>query len=77
MIKRKSKHEFRVHLAGIAPKPLTAAELPETIDWCTDTFGSSGRDKKYRWRYGWTQHREGMFYFRSENDALFFVLKWS
>jgi len=75
MIKRKSKHEYQVNM-GIR-SPYTPEELKETIDWCTEIFGPSGRNKKLRWRYGWTERNEDKFYFRHEKDALFFFLKWA
>ncbi len=77
MVERKSKHEYRVHLSKITPHPTTAEELREAQNWCTDTFGPGGRNKKYRWRYGWVQRTTDIFYFRNEKDAMFFVLKWS
>lgn len=77
MIERKSKHEYRVHLSRITPKPTTVDELKEAIDWCITTFGPGGRNKKCRWRYGWVHRSADYFYFRNEKDALFFVLRWS
>jgi hypothetical protein len=44
-------------------------------DWCTQTFGTGGRHRWMRWRFGWT-HTDRNFYFKSERDAMFFVLKW-
>jgi hypothetical protein len=80
MIIRKSKHEFRVTLTG-----LVTNDRHETKDWCTTTLGPGGRNKKCRWRYGWTQTSlspgwtqttTDIFYFKSEKDALHFALRW-
>ena len=72
MITRKSKHEYRVSLKGLA-----TTDLHETRDWCSNILGPGGRNKKCKWRYGWTQHNDDMFYFKTEKDALHFVLRWS
>lgn len=77
MIKRKSKHEFRVSLGDTGLVPYTPGGLDEVKNWCAETFGSGGRNKKCRWRYGWIHRQEDYFYFKSEKDALFFVLRWS
>lgn len=72
MIIRKSKHEFRVTLTG-----LMTNDRHETKEWCTTTLGPGGRNKKCKWRYGWTQTTNDIFYFKSEKDALHFALRWA
>ena len=75
MIKRKSKHEYQVSLGIRAP--YTPKDLQETLEWCKDTFGPGGRNKRYRWRYGWIDRYSDTFYFRRQSDAVLFVLRWS
>lgn len=75
MIQRKSRYEYKVSLP--LSKPYTREELYEVIDWCKKTFGEGGRNKKYRWRYGWVDRVNDTFYFRNEKDALYFVLRWT
>lgn len=48
----------------------------EMVDWCTTAYGTGGRSKKYRWRFGWTD-KHNTFYFKSSKDAMMFVLRWS
>lgn len=50
--------------------------VAEIREWCTSTFGKGGSSKKYKWRYGWI-HDDGRFYFKFEEDAALFVLRWS
>jgi hypothetical protein len=66
MIVRKSRHEFVVTVPS---------HTKDLIDWCTEHFGPGGRNKKFRWRYGWTNNFH--YYFRSEQDALLFTLRWA
>ena len=77
MITRKSKHEYRISFGKTVPKPYTPEELRQALKWCEEIFGPSGRNKKYRWRFGWADRYEDYFYFRTEKDALFFLLRWS
>lgn len=77
MIERKSKHEFRVKLGDTSIVPYTAQGLREVIEWCTEIYGPGGRNKKYKWRYGWVHRDKDVFYFREEKDAFFFTLRWS
>lgn len=75
MIIRKSKNEFKVN----APlnSPVTAENIDEMRQWCTNIFGQGGRNKKCGWRYGWVDRTHNSFYFRTEKDALFFTLRWA
>lgn len=75
MIKRKSKHEFRISVGDTSLVPYTANDLHNLKDWCKQQFGEPG--KKARWRYGWVYRDTDTFYFRDEKDALFFALRWS
>ena len=77
MIKRKSKHEFRIGMGSTSLVPYTPEQLREVRDWCTEVFGPGGRNSKCKWRYGWVNREEDTFYFRNEKDALFFMLRWS
>lgn len=74
MITRKSKHEYQVKVP--INKPLANDDLQEMIHWCTQTFGQGGRNKKSRWRYGWLTRYADTFYFKTERDAMYFVLRW-
>ena len=64
-------------LGDTSQVPYTPTGIREVIDWCTETYGPGGRNKKYRWRYGWVYREKDTFYFRTEKDALFFALRWS
>lgn len=84
MITRKSKHEWRVEVPLTREITKSNQEWEDMIDWCHKTFGPGGRNKKYRWRFGWTRRARDIdrlyvdtFYFRNEKDAMFFVLRWS
>jgi len=77
MITRKSKHEYRINFGKIVSKPYTPEDLRQALKWCAEVFGPSGRNKKYRWRFGWADREADYLYFRTEKDALFFVLRWS
>lgn len=48
----------------------------ELREWCTQIFGPGGRNKKYRWRYGWT-NTANTYYFKNAKDATMFILRWS
>ena len=75
MITKISKHEYKVAVPLV--KPVTVEDLDDMRKWCTSTFGTGGRNLKYRWRYGWISGISDSFYFRNEKDALFFVLRWA
>ena len=77
MIKRISKHEFRISLGDTSLVPYTPEQLEEVRNWCTEVFGPGGRNPKYKWRYGWVYRQKDTFYFRNEKDAMFFLLRWS
>jgi hypothetical protein len=57
-------------------KDNTSEDLREVRDWCTKVFGQGGRNKKCKWRYGWVHREKDTFYFRTEEDAVFFALRW-
>lgn len=71
-ITRKSKHEWRVLLDR---KKHNDIEINDVYDWCAEQFGTGGRNKKCLWRFGWTGS-DDVFYFKKEQDALFFALRW-
>ena len=77
MIERKSKHEYRVCLGNTSLVPYTPGQLHEVLEWCQAIYGPGGRNKKYKWRYGWLARGKDTFYFRNEKDALFFTLRWN
>lgn len=56
---------------------MSANDVHTMRDWCRETFGEGGRNPKCQWRYGWTQHDNDIFYFRTEKDALYFDLRWA
>lgn len=69
---RVSGHEYRVEI----PK---SVDLDEASAWCCEKFGSEGRGLKHAWRYGWVGYfdmKKHTFYFRKQQDALFFTLRW-
>ena len=52
------------------------SEHYEIIKWCEEQFGPGGRNKKCRWRYGWTSS-DNVYHFKQAKDAMLFVLRWS
>lgn len=48
----------------------------ELREWCEQMFGPGGRNKKYRWRYGWTD-TENTYHFKNAQDATLFILRWA
>ena len=77
MIKRKSKHEFRISMGDTSLVPYTANDLQEVRDWCTEIFGPGGRNNKCKWRYGWVHRDKDTFYFKNPEDAVLFALRWA
>jgi len=77
MIVRKNKNEYRVELGKVLSYPYTLDDINSIMEWCKDNFGFSGTGKNNKWRYGWVQGASDYFYFKSEKDALYFVLRWS
>lgn len=63
------------HIVIISPR-WASDELSKVRDWCAEMFGPGGRNKKYRWRYGWTDTKS-TFYFKDEKDATLFTIRWS
>lgn len=60
------KHEWVV---TIPPR-----DCIEIIQWCADTLGDAGHNRKYRWRHNqlnWTR-----LYLRHEEDVTLFILRW-
>lgn len=64
---------------------LPHSQNKEIIDWCRETFGESGRDRKYRWRANWadqsTSHSHNnnhgpRIFLRKECDVVLFNLRW-
>ena len=62
-----------------------SADVNEVRRWCTDKFGYS--DSKYwfgRWCWNFSydrdkglRHSEYYFYFKEEQDAVLFALRWA
>jgi len=50
--------------------------LAEILTWCEKMFGRGSRNSKSVWRHGWTEKFFTM-YFKHENDAMTFMLRWS
>jgi hypothetical protein len=48
-------------------------EVQEAAKWCIDTFGRSRDQTPTNWR--WTE-KDKAFFFRYENDAFLFRLRW-
>lgn len=51
-----------------------SVRVDQAFDWCKAQWGQGGRDKP--WRYGWGIEKH-YFYFVKEEDAVFFMLRWS
>ena len=66
---RKSKYKHKITV----PKASINRE-EEMREWCEQSYGPGGR--KQRWRFGWIQN-DSTFYFKSDKDAMMFVLRWS
>jgi hypothetical protein len=77
MIERKSKNQYRIELGKVLPKPYTTENKDEVMQWCKEHFGPGGRHTNCKWRYGWVERTSDYLYFKSEQDALYFVLRWS
>ena len=69
---RKGKNKHKVSFY-----PAEADQEHEPIRaWCAEHFGPGGRNKQYRWRYGWTDHTN-VYYFKHEQDLTMFMLRWA
>ncbi len=77
MIVRKSKNQYRIELGKVLSKPYDNQDKNEVMEWCKEHFGPGGRNSHCKWRYGWVDRTSDFFYFKSEQDALYFVLRWS
>lgn len=55
------------------PTDPTAFEIDEMIAWCTERFGPPDSKVGARWD---TSTTTGRFFFRDENDALEFRMRW-
>ncbi len=77
MIVRKSKNQYSIELGKVLSKPYTTEDKDEVMQWCKEHFGIGGRHTNCKWRYGWVDRTSDFFYFKSEQDALYFVLRWS
>lgn len=51
-----------------------SAPTEDIIQWCYDTMGEAGHDRKYRWRMKWADRN--MIFLRNEQDVLLFRLRW-
>lgn len=54
--------------------------IPDMDRWCCETFGDPGRNNNKRWRRSHLYHRTDKlywkYYFKHEEDATWFLLKW-
>lgn len=77
MIEQTRKNEYRITLQKALGRSIPFKEI---LDWCRQTFGPCGKDKK--WRFGWDgghnffDTSKSFIYFTNEADALFFVMRW-
>lgn len=77
---RKSKYKYKVTM----PSNWDNGH-DEMIDWCTQSFGTGGRHKKFRWRFGLPGEKFEAhanvnymdFLFDSKLDAMIMCLKWN
>lgn len=51
------------------------AKFEHVYDWCTNTFGRCSYP--ITGDHGWAVIRPGVFSFKNEEDAAFFMLRWS
>jgi len=66
------KGEWKVELPwGIGPRQIFIAEFD---NWCIETFGPCGLNRKYRWRKANTKYRT--YFFRDESDLTLLTLRW-
>jgi hypothetical protein len=77
MIVRKSKNQYRIELGKVLSKPYGPEDKHEVMEWCKEHFGTGGRNRHCKWRYGWVEKTSDYFYFKNEQDAMYFVLRWS
>lgn len=70
--KRKGKNK---HIVLFTPAQDDQEHEPVRA-WCTEHFGPGGRNKQYRWRYGWTDITN-VYYFKHEKDLTMFMLRWA
>lgn len=68
-VERRSKYKVKVTIQGDHNRDAIH-------NWLYNTLGDGGRNKKLRWRFGWTGDRR-TYYFKNEEDATMFVLRWS
>ncbi len=72
LFEHKGKNKHRV----IFTPAWADCEHDEIRQWCEQTFGPGGRNKKCRWRYGWT-NVGNVYHFKEKRDAQFFILRWA
>lgn len=48
----------------------------DIIQWCKQTFGEHGRNRKYRWRIKYDSHLPDTVFLRNESDVAMFRLRW-
>jgi hypothetical protein len=83
-IERKNKKLFRVEVPEYYDRPIHAMKMAE---WCQNVHGEESKkgSLNFSWRYGWVLPSFNkdilrityFFYFKSEKDAMYFVLTWA
>lgn len=73
---RKVQREWEVLIDAVHTGPYFY-HIIELETWCEFTFGPGGRNSRYRWRRNWTIPYPARFYFKTEKDATFFMLRWA
>lgn len=62
------KGEWVVRLSeGFSP-------VSDIVQWCHDTMGEPGHDRRYRWRMNYAARNR--IFLRNEQDVLMFRLRW-
>jgi hypothetical protein len=70
-ISRNIQMEFRVHL-----EPKLTKEMTDRWDWCRKTVGECGIDFDMAPPFG-MHYDPTVWFFKREEDAVIFALKWS
>lgn len=70
-IERLRNNTFKI----VVPRTVKNEQLAEMRTWCLEKFGPGGRNKKCKWRCGWL-HQTDFLYFKHEQHATMFALRW-
>lgn len=75
-MKNKEK-ELRIPISSILKTPYTDVDLRKFLSWLTEHYGQGGRNKKYKWRYGWISRQVDYIYFRDKTILSHAILVWT